>query len=160
VQAVPQAPQLLGSKLVFVQTPPHAVCPEAQLAEQTPAVHAVPDAQGVVQAPQCSPSVCRSTQSPPQFTCEPGHDTEQAPALQTCPLAHVAPPLPPETPQPAVAPQWRRSVLGSTHAPLQFTCVPGHDTEHAPALHTWPLAHVAPATPPETPQPAVAPQWI
>ena len=101
-----------------------------------------------------------STHAPLQFTCEPGHDTEHDPALHTCPLAHALPALPPETPQPDVAPQWMGSVVGSTHAPLQFTCEPGHDTEHAPALHTWPLAHDEPALPPETPHPAVAPQWM
>jgi hypothetical protein len=49
-------------------------------------------------------------------------------------------------------------VLGSTQAPLQLICDPGHDTEHAPALQTRPLVHGVPALPPLTPQPAVAPQ--
>ena len=37
--------------------------------------------------------------------------------------------------------------MGSTHAPPQFTCVPGHDTEHVPAAHTSPAPHALPHLP-------------
>ena len=97
-------------------------------------------------------------QAPLQFTSVPGHETEHVPELQTWPLAQVVPALPPVTPHPVVAPQWVGSVLGVTQAPLQFTSVPGQETEHVPELQTWPLTHVLPALPPVTPHPVVAPQ--
>jgi hypothetical protein len=53
-------------------------------------------------------------------------------------------------------------VDGSTQVPLQFTCVPGHETEQVPPLQTSPLGHAVPVLPvPPVPQPAVAPQcWL
>jgi hypothetical protein len=82
-------------------------------------------------------SVVGSTQTPLQLTWVPGHETSHAPVLQTCPFAHAVPLLPvPFEPQPAVAPQCMASLVGSTQLPPQLICVPGHDTEHAPALHT------------------------
>jgi hypothetical protein len=45
--------------------------------------------------------------------------------------------------------------------PLQLISPVGHETEHMPALHTWPVAHAVPEVPASAaPQPAVAPQWV
>jgi hypothetical protein len=165
------APQWIGSVVGSTHTPLQFTCEPGHVTEHVPELQTCPLAQLApplptpptphpAVAPQCARSLSASTHTPLQFTCEPGHDTEQLPALQTCPLAQPAPPLPaPPTPHPAVAPQCARSAVGSTHTPAQFTCEPGHDTEHAPALHTCPLAQLAPPLPtPPTPQPAVAPQ--
>jgi hypothetical protein len=35
-------------------------------------------------------------------------------------------------------------VVQSTHTPPQLISPAGHDTLHAPLLHTWPDAHTAP----------------
>jgi hypothetical protein len=125
-----------------------------------PVAHAAPPTPPPVPHPTVAPqwprSLDGSTHAPPQFTCEPGHETEHAPALQTCPVAHAVPAAPPLTPHPVVAPQWVRSLAGSTHLPAQFTCPPGHDTEHVPPLQTSPTAHVIPAFAPR--QSALAPQ--
>lgn len=88
------------------------------------------------------------------------HDAPQAPLEQTWPFTQAVPPLPaPPTPHPFVAPQCVGSLVGSTHVPLQFTSVPGHDTAHVPPLHTSPFLHAVPALPvPPMPQPGVAPQ--
>jgi hypothetical protein len=166
------APQWVRSVAGSTQTPPQLTWPLGHETEQVPALQTLPLAQLVpalptpetpqpVVAPQCVRSVFGSTQTPPQLTCEPGHETEHEPLLHTLPLAQTAPALPLPLPQPAVAPQWVRSVAGSTQTPPQLTCEPGHETEQVPALQTLPLAHTAPALPvPETPQPAVAPQWV
>jgi hypothetical protein len=48
--------------------------------------------------------------------------SEQLPALQTWPFAQAVPgPPSPFAPHPLVAPQYKRSVPGLTHPPLQFT---------------------------------------
>jgi hypothetical protein len=162
------APQWIGSVIGSTQTPLQFTCVPGHDTEHVPALQTCPAAQLTPPlplpplpqpsvAPQWMGSVVGSTQTPPQLICEPGHDTEHAPALQTCPAAHAVPTDPPLVPHPAVAPQWPRSELGSTHTPLQFTCVPGHDTEHVPALHTCPAAHAVPALAPV--QVALAPQW-
>jgi hypothetical protein len=165
------APQCARSLVGSTHTPLQFNCEPGHDTEHVEALHTWPLAQLApplptpptpqpAVAPQCARSLVGSTHTPLQFTCEPGHDTEHVDALHTCPLAQLAPPLPtPETPQPAVAPQCARSVVGSTHTPLQFTCEPGHDTEQLPALHTCPLAQLTPPVPtPETPHPEVAPQ--
>jgi hypothetical protein len=165
------APQWIGSVVGSTHAPPQFTCDPGHDTEHVPALHTSPLAQldpplptpptpQPVVAPQWIGSVVGSTHTPLQFTCEPGQDTEQLPALHTCPLAQLVPPLPtPPTPHPVVAPQWIGSVVGSTQTPLQFTCDPGHDTEHVPALHTSPLAQSTPALPaPATPHPVVAPQ--
>jgi hypothetical protein len=159
-QTFPHVLQLLGSNATLVQSPPHCVVPPVHTSEHTPPTHDWPPVHAFPQAPQLALSVLLSLHTPLQFTCVPGHETEQTPALQTLPLAQLVPAVPLPTPQPAVAPQCVRSVAGSTHTPPQFTCPPGHETEHTLALHTLPLAQVAPALPPVMPQPAVAPQWV
>jgi hypothetical protein len=72
------------------------------------------------------------------------------------PPAQLTPALPPEIPQPAVALQNVASVCGSMQLPLQLTCVPGHETEHKPAVQTSPAAQGVPAFTPM--QLVVAPQ--
>ena len=97
---------------------------------------------------------------PLQLTCVPAQVLEQLPALHTCPLPHADPAEPmPFCPQPRVAPQCCRSLVGSTQAPLQLIWAPGQETEQVPATHTAPFWQVVPADPASpTPQPAVAPQ--
>jgi hypothetical protein len=60
-------------------------------------------------------------QVPPQLICEPGQDTPHVPPMQTLPAVQTTPPLPVSpAPQPAVAPQLDRLVLGSTQVPPQL----------------------------------------
>ncbi len=61
---VPQAPQLLRSKLVTVQAVPQSVEPVGQV--QRPAVHDWKVPQRVPQAPQLVTLVCVLVQVPPQ----------------------------------------------------------------------------------------------
>jgi hypothetical protein len=122
------------------QVPELQTLPAAQIA---PAL--TPVTQPVV-APQWLRSVRGSTQTPPQLTWEPGHETEQVPELQTLPAAQIAPALSPVT-QPVVAPQWLRSVRGSTQTPPQFTCDPAHVTLHLLPLQTCPDGHLVPQAP-------------
>lgn len=42
--------------------------------------------------------------------------------------------------------------------PPQSISAPGHDTAHTPSAQTFPFVQAAPALPPLTPQPLVAPQ--
>jgi len=70
------------------------------------------------------------------------------------------PALPPVVPQPGLAPQWPRSVIGSTHVPPQLICEPGHDTPQLPLLQTVPPVQCAPALLEPTTHPAVAPQKL
>jgi hypothetical protein len=72
-------------------------------------------------APQLVLLVLESTQVPPQLIWLPGHEIWQLPLAQTFPAMHAVPALPvPPTPQPVVAPQLDRLVMGSTHVPLQL----------------------------------------
>jgi hypothetical protein len=95
----------------------------------------------------------------PQATADPGQP--HAP-LQVPPAAHWVPALPASAmPQPAVAPQYCVLLLGSMHAPPQFTSVPGHVEVHPPEpLQSWPIdwQFTPPLPTPFAPQPAVAPQ--
>ena len=101
-----------------------------------------------------------STHVPPQLIWPPGHETWQLPPLQTLPDAHAAPALPPPSPQPAVAPQFVRLVVGSMHVPPQLMRPAWHESAHAPPLQTCPAVHDVPVVPPPTPQAPVAPQCV
>jgi hypothetical protein len=100
-----------------------------QVTAQLPLLHTCPATQTLPsfapwqspKAPQYPRSVCGLIQVPPQLICEPGQDTPHVPPLQTLPAGQTAPPLPTSpVPQPAVAPQFNRLVLGSMHVPLQL----------------------------------------
>ena len=94
-QRVPQAPQLLGSKLVSVQLPEHTVSPAPQLTAHVPAVQTWPDAQAAeepvtLHRPQLALSVLRLVSqplaaTPSQFAKPAAH----APSTQL-PAEHVA----------------------------------------------------------------------
>jgi hypothetical protein len=64
LQTLPQAPQFLGSLLVFVQVLPHNVLGELQLPPQLPPVQDVPMEQAVPQDPQLEGSEVRVVQNP------------------------------------------------------------------------------------------------
>ena len=70
-----------------------------------------------------------------------------APLEHAVPAPHTCPPLPPGCPHPAVAPQCVALVLGSVHAPLQTSWVPGQETWHEPPVQTLPAAHTVPWLP-------------
>jgi hypothetical protein len=115
-----------------MQVPPQLTCEPAHDSahvpplQTLPAVHAVPalpvppTPQPAV-APQLSRLVSASTQVPPQLIWLPGHETAHVPLAQTFPAMHAVPALPvPPTPQPLVAPQLDRLVMGSTQLPPQL----------------------------------------
>jgi hypothetical protein len=132
------------------QAPLQLICDPGHDTEHVPALHTWPLMQTApalppltphpVVAPQWPLLVLGSTHVPLQFTWLPPHEFAHVPLLQTSPLAHAVPADPnPPTPQPGVAPQCTRSLVGSTHVPLQLTSDPGHDTEQVPPLHTAPF---------------------
>jgi hypothetical protein len=89
--------------------------------QTSPAAQTVPELlawQSAV-APQWLRSVEGMTQMPAQFTCPVGHETLQVPLLQTSPALQTAPACP--LPHAPLAPQWSRSMRGSTQVPPQFT---------------------------------------
>jgi hypothetical protein len=110
-------------------------------------------------APQCARLLDGSTQVPPQLTSPAWQVNAHLPALHTWPAPQTLPAPPPPLPQPGVAPQKRRLVLGSTHVPVQLTNPVSQESEHSPALHTSPAAQAWPDVPPSASQSAVAPQW-
>jgi hypothetical protein len=81
-----------------------------------------------------------------------------APLEHAVPAPQICPALPPGIAHPAVAPQCVALVLGSKHAPLHTSWVPGHETWHVPPLQTLPAAHVAPWLP--APHVPLAPQKV
>jgi hypothetical protein len=149
--------------------PPHATCPDGQahvepvheapvptVLQLIPALPTPPVPQPAVAA-QWSSSVTGSMQTPLQLTCPVGQETAQPPLTQTWPVVlQSVPAEPPPIPQPTVAPQCKRSVAGTMHAPLQLTCPTAQEVEHAPALHTSPDAQIAPSLMPM--QSPLAPQ--
>jgi len=164
------APQLVRLVRGSTHVPPQLICrpgqetPQLPFAQTLPAAHEEPalppPTPHAPVAPQFERLVNGSMQTPPQLICKPGHDTEHVPLPQTMPTAHALPALPPATPQPAVAPQYARLVLGSTQVPPHSIWLPGQETLHVPSLQTLPLLQATPALPPGAPQPVVAPQWV
>jgi hypothetical protein len=162
-QTLPHDPQLFGSVRKFVSQPLVRLASQSpKLALQTnpqlPPAHAaaalVRPGQALLQLLQLFGSLERLLHVPPQLVSPAWHETEQEPKLQTWPAEQTLPPLPPW--QSLLAPQWLRSVPGSTQAPPQLICPPGQDTWQIPDVHTWPSAHTLPALPPR--QSPVAPQ--
>ncbi|WP_049949392.1 hypothetical protein [Sorangium cellulosum] len=162
----PLAPQWSRSVSGSTHVPPHATSPlwhdsshrPAPL-QISPAAHATPASLPVQSplAPQWSRSVSGSTHVPPHATSPLWHDSSHRPApLQISPAAHATPAsLPVQSP---LAPQWSRSVSGSTHVPPHATSPLWHDSSHRPApLQISPSAHASPASLPS--QSPLAPQW-
>ena len=108
--AFAQAPQFEGSKAVSVHTAgaPHAVCPDAQLAEHAPATHAVPPGHAVPHAPQFWLSVWRFVQVLEHSVSPDWQLTAHLPAEHTSPEGHAAP----------HAPQFWRSACRLVQVPL------------------------------------------
>ena len=130
----PVAPQWPLSVSGSTQTPPQLTLPVGQEVAQAPPVQMLPAGQTAPSllppptleqspvAPQKVRLVLGSTQVPPQLTRPDWQDSWQVDPLQTWPAGQVAPALPaPATPQPVVAPQYWRLVVGSMQVPLQLT---------------------------------------
>jgi hypothetical protein len=153
----PQSTSVPGH--VSVQPPaPSQTRPEA--AQFRPALPASPAPQPAV-APQYWLLCVGSMHVPLQSISLPGHETEHWPLAQTSPDGHCVPALPASpAPQPAVAPQWCWSEVGSMHLPPQLISPLGHETEQAPPLQTCPAGHCVPGLPePPAPHAPVAPQY-
>jgi hypothetical protein len=69
----------------------------------------------------------------------------QVPATQSWPWVQETPACPAE--QSPEAPQWPRSVLGSTHWPLQLSSPCWQVRPHLAAEQTWPEMQVVPQVP-------------
>ncbi len=145
-QRVPQAPQLLGSKLVSVQLPEHTVSPAPQLTAQVPAVQTCPDAQAAeepvtLHRPQLALSVLRLVSQPLAATpSQSAKPAAHAPSAQL-PAAHVAAALGKRhtTPQP---PQFEASAA-RTLTSQPSLAVPLQSAKPAlqPPMAQRPLAH-------------------
>jgi hypothetical protein len=145
----PDAPQWFPSLFGSTQVPPQATSFAGQVVAQIPAAQTWPEPQAAPafapvqspEAPQWSWSVCGETQvscpGSPHDTCPAGQVVAQAPPAQTCPAVQATPADGPA--QPATAPQWKRSVSGSTHCPAQASWPTGHEPAHSPPEHTPPL---------------------
>ena len=103
----PQAPQLLASVSVLVQTLPHDLAGGRQ--PHVPLLQLSIPAQTMGQVPQCSLSVWRFTQLPPQSESGAVQVPAQTPVLQTLPVPQAFP----------QAPQLAGSVLSTTQAAPQ-----------------------------------------
>ena len=97
------------------------------------------------------------TQVPPQLTRPVWQESWQVPALQTWPEVQAVPEAAPV--QVPLAPQWARSVSGSTQ-PVEHWIMPAgqvpEDT-HTPVVQVWPEPQAVPAEAPL--QVPLAPQW-
>jgi hypothetical protein len=89
-----------------------------------------------------------STHAPLHARSGDAHVAPHVPVEQNMPGPHAVPALPASlAPQPAVAPQKGLLVIGSTHVPLQTTCVPGQDTSQVPPTHELPEGQTLPQVP-------------
>jgi hypothetical protein len=141
-----------------MQVPPQLICVPGHETVHTPLAHTLPAAQAVPAlplppaphapvAPHCVRLVCGSMQVPPQLICVPGQDTLHTPLAHTLPSAQAVPALPPLAPQPGVAPQKARLLLGSTQVPPHSTRLAWHETAHVPLEHRSPGVHSTPQVP-------------
>jgi len=105
-QALPQAPQLLGSVVTLAQAPAQTIWPAGQV--QVPETQAAPAEQTLPQAPQLLGSVDTLTQAPLLHLIWPGGHggKRQAPFRQTAPAGQALP----------QAPQLLGSIVRSTQA--------------------------------------------
>jgi hypothetical protein len=128
----------------------------------SPAAHAAPTfaPEQLPEAPQKVRLEVESMQVPPQLMSPDWQLRAHVPALHTWPVRHALPAEPaPPVPHPAVAPQYIREVVGSTHVPLQLMSPAWQLSAHKPLLQTCPLLHIAPVVPKDrVSQPATAPQ--
>ena len=85
-------------------------------------------------APQKARSVSGSTQRIPHWIVPVAQVAAQAPLLQTSPSAQAVPALAPV--QSEVAPQWVRSLSGSTQVSPHWTIAAEQVTAHAPLSQT------------------------
>ncbi len=156
--AFAQAPQFMGSALVFTQSPAQLVAPAPQVAEHTPREHTCPDAHAPPQRPQLALSVPVFTSQPlAGFMSQSAKPALQAPIAQV-PAAHVAAALAKRhaTPQP---PQFEASAARtftsqpSLAALLQSPKPAAHDpTTQAPPTHALTLALARAQAVPQAPQ--------
>jgi hypothetical protein len=145
-QTLAQLPQLARSVVRFTQVPLQAVRPLWQLSEQTPLEHTSPAGQTVEQLPQWVLSVSRLAQVELHAVSPVGQLTEQTPAEQTSPEPQAEPAVTPvHAPE---APQYARSVIGSTQAPLQSTRPLWQLSVQAPLVQTSPAPQAVPAAVP------------
>ena len=132
-QAVPQAPQFVGSAMRLRHTPPHEVAPVGHA--QCPAVHCVPPEQTVPHAPQLLALVCVLTHAPPQEVSPPAQ--EHAPPEQNDPPKHPVP----------HAPQLRGSIWRLVQVPLHCVVPVAQMGWQVPRVHTWPVPQARPQAP-------------
>jgi hypothetical protein len=130
----PHAPQLAGSPVTSMHTPPQTRCAPGQT--QAPARHKPGAGQTVPHAPQFAASRLTSTQLAPQATSGDAQLVAHMPRVQTWPAAHARP----------QAPQFAPSAVTSTHLPPQ-AMVPGRHVQ-TPSAHAAP----GPQTTPQAPQ--------
>ena len=121
LQALPHAPQLLGSFWMSAQAPKHWLSPLAQL--HWPLVQA-PVAQLLPQKPQLLGSVWVFTQDAPQIWLGALQVT-QLPLRHCWPWVQALEQLP----------QWAGSDASFTHEPPHATWLPGHAFTQLPLLH-------------------------
>src|SRR5690606_31614578 len=152
-----------------MQVPPHATSGAGHDSVQVPATqispasHTSPASPAPSPQPSVAPQWLRSvfgfTQVSSHAMSEPGQEITHSPDSQISPASHAIPAVPPFSPQPSVAPQYRRRQPASLHAPLHSISPACQERAQLPPLQTSPPAHVSPAVPsPLSPHPAVAPQ--
>jgi hypothetical protein len=141
LHGVPQAPQLLSSVRVFVQTPRHDVSLGGHVATQAPVMQKgvaigqmLP--QPALPVPQLFGSAAVSTQTPLQSVSPAGH--AHWPFLHCCVWAQVIP-------QP---PQFFGSFFSRTHDPPQFVLPVGQPwSVQTPLEQTWSAGQTLPQVP-------------
>jgi hypothetical protein len=158
----PEAPQKARSVVGSTHLSAQTICPARQVGAHAPAMqiwsaaHALPALVAVQspEAPQKARSVVGSMHLLPHAIWPSGQLAAHLPSVHTCPAAQVSPVLVPE--QSPEAPQWARSVAGSTHLSPHSNCPFRQLAVQTPAAHTCPEAQATPALVPA--QSPVAPQ--
>ena len=135
--AVPQAPQLPESLVVFTQDEPQIVVPPAQFTPHLLAEHTWPLVQTVPQVPQFAGSVATVAHAVPHLVVPPAHRRPHLLAEHTWPVEQTVPHMP----------QFPASVATFTHDEPHSVVPPAQLTPHLPAEHTWPLGQTVPQVP-------------